>query len=175
MKKISTILLLSALCLTACRKEAPAFSEKVLVSTRFGGSGWGEYYECISAGITIYTDHTLTVTMPAAGHDGTEQVAELTLTDAQYAAIEKALDKEKLYFLDPKEDRDVCDGDSYSLTLYGADDLPLKRCGGYMPQNEDFIDMYRTIHDNLPQDELRAIRAAQIEKLKEAEQNDEPA
>ena len=175
MKKISTILPLSALCLTACRKEAPAFSEKVLVGTSFGGSGWGEYYECISAGITIYTDRTLTVTMPAAGHDGTEQVAELTLTDAQYAAIEKALDKEKLYFLDPKEDRDVCDGYSHYLTLYGADDLPLKVCGGYMPKNQDFNDMYRTIHDNLPQDELRAIRAAQIDKLKEAEQNDEPA
>ncbi len=175
MKKISTILLLSALCLTACRKEAPAFSEKVLVGTKFGGSSWGEYYDCISAGITIYTDHTLTVTMPAAGHDGTEQVAELTLTDAQYAAIEQALDKEKLYFLDPKEDQDVCDGYSHYLTLYGADDQPLKRCGGYMPQNEDFNDMYRAIHDNLPQDELRAIRQAQIDKLKEAEQNDEPA
>ena len=147
----------------------PEFSDKYLVGTTFGGSGWGEFYDCLSAKVTVCTNKEIIVELPQTENHsvtGYEQAATLTLTDEQYNVIEKALDREKLYTLDPELDREACDGTSYVLTLYGTDDQPLKGCGGYMPQNKEFMYMYRTVQDNLPVEELSRMRLDWIEQLR---------
>lgn len=173
-------LALSALLLAGCRKAAdiPEFSDAYLVSTAWGGMSWGEYYDCISARVIICCNHDLLVYMPALGdapaHPAeSELIATLTLTDAQYAAMESALDRNQLYTLDPKEDKEVCDGCYQTLTLYGADDRAVKICGGYMPQSDRFCEMYRAVQDNLPADVLNKIRTERIEALREAAESGE--
>lgn len=39
-----------------------------------------------------------------------------------------------------------------------------------MPRNQYLVETYRTVHENLPVEELRRIRAQQIEKLRAGDQ-----
>ena len=151
-------------------EETPEFSENILVATDFGGSSWGEFYECISAVLVIHTDRTVDVIMPTRVGDyyvlQSQVITTLELTEEQYQNIEKAIDRTRLYWLDPDENVDVCDGDSLYLALYGKDDQVLKNCGGYMPRNKYLVETYRTLHENLPVEELARIRSEHIEKLR---------
>lgn len=183
MRKMLTAaaVLLSALMLTGCenmkqekKPEIPQFSDEYLVGTYYGGAGWGEFYECLSARLIVCTNHELLVYLPL-----TEpykvldyQLAEtLTLTDAQYQAIARGLDREKLYTLDPQEDREVCDGGTTELLLYDKEQNVAKACGGYMPQNEDFWEMYHAVIDNLPTDTLDKLRTDWIGEQRQNARN----
>lgn len=151
-------------------KGVPVPSEKYLIGLDLGGASWGGFYDCIGAGVTICTNHELLITMPTKVENytatETEVIATLKLTEKQYQNIEKAVNREELFMLDPMSDEGVCDGYSLYLTIYDENDVPLKNCGGYMPANQYLMDMYRTICDNLPVDEILEIRREQIEKLK---------
>ncbi len=153
--------------------EGPQFSDNYLVGFSYGGASWGEYYECISAGVIVCQNREALIFMPTRSERTnaleTKQIATLTLTEEQYETIEKAVDREKLFMLDPDEDWEVCDGYSTYLTLYDAEDKPLKNCGGYMTRNQYVINTKRTILENFPVEELRRIHAEQIEKLRASE------
>ena len=152
-------------------EEIPEFSSEYLLGIYYGGSSWGEYYDCISAKVVICTNHDLLVYMPT-NVDGMNSVSDvqlietLTLTDEQYANIEKALDKEKLFTMEIESDSEVCDGSSYCITLYDKNQEVAKNCGGYMPMNEEFWDIYDVIIDNIPGEEIEKIRSEQVEKLR---------
>ena len=153
--------------------DIPEFSSEYLVGVSVGGSSWGEYYECISAGVKVCKNHDIIITMPTKAGPGEEtesgEIATLTLTDEQYNNIEKGIDLVELYTLDPDEDREVCDGGSTIITIYDADGNVLKNCGGYMPRYKRLHEMHDLILDNLPLDEIYEIRAKQIELLRESE------
>ena len=150
--------------------DGPKYSEKYLVGFDFGGSSWGDYYQCISAGIVICTNGELQVTMPTKveNYNVTDPqiIGTFQLTEKQYRNIEKALDKEKLFTIDPEPDDRVCDGYSIKLLLYDENDKVLRNCGGYMPQNEYLMDTYHLIMDNIPSDEIAGLWARQIEFLR---------
>ena len=152
-------------------EPVPEFSDKYLVGIDLGGSSWGEYYECIDARVVVCTNHDILIYMPTRieNHNAMESgvIATLTLTDEQYDNIVNAVDKPKLFLLDPDPDIDTCDGSSYGLILYGADDEYLKFCGDYEPRNDDLCDMIAAVRDNLPYDEIMDIREEQIDKLRE--------
>ena len=134
----------------------PEFSSEYLIGIDYGGSGWGEYFDCLGAEVIISTDHSVQVYMPTKveNHSVIERglIATLSLSDEQYEKIEKADEREKLCTLD--------------LMLYDTDQQLLKRCGGYMPQSKVFNQMYGAVNANLPE-EIAAIREEQIEKLRE--------
>lgn len=180
-KRLLVFMIVAAMAhnLSACSKpdySKPSFSDKYLLSTSYGGSGWGEFYECLDGYITICKDGTVDVYMPGLAADrpyevdGKVYIETLTLTKEQYNAIESAVNLEKLYKLDPEPDWDVCDGGSQYLTIYDENDQILKDCGGYMPSNKQFNEMYRAVFDNLPMDELCAIRDAWIEEFRVKEE-----
>ncbi len=66
----------------------------------------------------------------------------------------------------PELDENVCDGYSRTLTVYGKDDCVLKVCGGYMPCNKRFNEMYQIVNECYPKEELSALYDAWIEALK---------
>ena len=148
----------------------PEFSSEYLIGIDYGGAGWGEYFDCLSAEVIICTDHSVQIYMPTKveNHSVIDRglIATLSLTDEQYEKIEKSVDREKLFTLDPEPDQSVLDGYSRYLMLYDTDQQLLKRCGGYMPQSKVFNQMYGAVHANIPE-EVAQIREEQIEKLRE--------
>ena len=182
MKKcICIIIILIMVCLlTACgnrMKEAfetsmeplPEFSDRYLVSSNYGGGGWGDFYDCISGQVRLCKNGTIEFYMPE--YDGRIMtgmvlVDTLPVDPEKYAKVEKSIDLEELYTLDPELDENVCDGYSRTLTVYGKDDHVLKVCGGYMPCNKRFNEMYQIVNECYPKEELSALYDAWIEALK---------
>ncbi len=171
-KVIIIVVMLMALSTVGCSKEpVPELSDEYLVGFPYGGSSWGEFYDCIDAEVIICTNHDVLISMPTAEtvgdekHRVYEQVATLTLTDSQYSAIEKAVDREKLYNLDV-EAGEADDGYSLYLFLYNKDNSVAKMVGAYMPEDEDFIEIYETVMDNLPRQEIDRIRDENVERLR---------
>lgn len=155
--------------------EVPEFSDEYLVGAFFGGGGWGEKYGSLAAKLIICTNKEVKVLLPEMEDNHfTEyvQVETFTLTDEQYNAIEKTIDRSKLYVLDPEEDEDVCDGNTYMLILYDKNQESVKVCGGYMPQNEDFCAMYRAVQENIPADEIEKLRSDWIDELRERDKQE---
>lgn len=150
--------------------EVPELSDELLVGISYGGSGWGDFYECLSAQVVICKNRDVIIFMPTKVeyYQAVEigPVGTLTLSEEQYSNIEEGVDLEKIYKLDPKEDRDVCDGDTTYIYLYNEEEGIAKACGGYMPQNSYFNESYKLIIENLPTDEINRIRKDQINILK---------
>jgi len=155
-------------------KTSPEFSDEYLVGLDYGGDSWGELYDCIDARIIICTNNDVLIYMPTdvrAQAESLELVETLTLTDEQYANIEKGLDREKLYSLKIESDDEVCDGEVYALILYDKEQNILKSCGAYMPITEEFWTMYHAIIDNIPSDRILEIREEQVNLLRNRDQN----
>ena len=152
----------------------PKFSDEYLVGFDYGGTSDGNLLECIDARVIIRTDHSLVVYMPAEYYynfrDDYTPVGTIMLTDEQYRAIEKALDRERLYNMEVICDEKACDGDEFVLRLYGEDEEELKSCGGYMPTTRAFWEIYEGVMENIPGDEIRSIRDEYLEAFKGANQ-----
>ncbi len=95
----------------------------------------------------------------------TGRIGTVKLSDEQYRNIEKVVDPEELYDMDPQPQTEVMDGSSYYITLYDMDQQVLKKCGGYMPVNKEFRDIYNTIRDNIPES-VAEVRQKQVDKLR---------
>ena len=160
-------------------KEAVEFSDEYLVGFDFGGSSWGDFYDCLSVRVIICMNHDVMVfgkkMESVHQRDGElEQIAKLTLTEEQYSNIEKILDRQKLYKMKIKSNQDICDGSSYYLILYDKDENIAKACGAYEPTTKAFLKMYDGVRDNIPKDELREIRNEYVEAVRKFE-NPDPA
>ncbi|MBR6147057.1 MAG: hypothetical protein IKQ44_01740 [Lachnospiraceae bacterium] len=152
-------------------KEDIRFSDEYLVGFDYGGSSWGEFYECISARVIVCTNKDVLIYMPAYDSIHTnspelELVDTLTLSDEQYENIEKGVNRKKLYRLKIIPERDVCDGSSTYLLLYDKNENVLKACGGYEPRNKKFWEMYSAVIDNIPTEKINSIRDEYIEKYR---------
>ena len=151
--------------------QTPEFSDKYLVGFDFGGSSWGEFYDCIDVRVIICTNRDVLVTAPSietvhAAQKETKQLAKLTLTEEQYSNITGILDREKLYNMKIRSNDGVCDGDSYALILYDQDENVAKVCGAYMPTTKAFTKMYEGVMDNIPKEELRAVRNEYVDEAR---------
>ena len=152
-------------------ERIPEFSDEYLVGFSFGGSGWGEFYDCIDADVIICTNHDVLMYMPTLEtlHDKKPEmvlVETLKLTDEQYHAIENAVDREKLYTMVIESNDNVDDGDSYGLILYDRNEEMLKYCGGYMPTTKEFNDIYDEVMNNIPREEMRKIHDDYVDMLR---------
>lgn len=153
-------------------KTVDKSSGEYFIGAYYGGASYGDYYDCLSGYFIICKDGTVEVYMPELESDGRKvkeyvYVKKLKLTDEQYNTIETKIDLDKLYNLDPMPDENVCDGYSKKLIIYDEDNQELKSCGGYMPRNEEFNEMYSVVFDNTPIDEMNEIRDEWIEELRE--------
>lgn len=174
MKKIwiclLTIGMLFVFC--ACGTGEDEFSDKYLVGNIASASGFEDFdfWESLPQEYRICYDGTVEIYMPTLSeHEitGYEMAGTYQLTVSETDDLRKIINQKKLLKLDPKEDYAVCDGSSRTLTLYGKNDEVLKKCGGYMPRNKDFVSMYSAVKDTLHWEEHARIREAWISKLKE--------
>lgn len=153
-------------------KYGDKYGNKYFIGSYYGGLSYGEFYECLSGYFIICKNGTVEVYMPVLESNGMKvkeymYVKSVKIPDEQYNAIETAIDLDKLYNLDPMPDEEVCDGSYMRLIMYDENDQKLKSCGGYMPQNEEFKEMYHVVFENLPMDEMEEIREEWIEELRE--------
>lgn len=130
--------------------EKITFSENILFTINNGAAGFGTVYDCLDADITVYCDGTIHVEMISDDGSGViKDIAVLELTEKDYEALTKIVDREKIYNMNVKEDRDVCDGSSSHIILYDENDKVLVTKGGYMAGGDGYDEVYTEIKDVL--------------------------
>ena len=170
-RKVFMAALVTAIaCICGCgshKDPMPELSSEYYCGTYYGGCGYGTFYDCFSGEVIVCTNKDLLVYMPK--DDSREYIlAEtLKLTDVQYDGIVSSINREELYYLDPKEQIEICDGDSSYIKLYDENNELLKNCGGYMPANQSFLNMQKSLYNYLPMAELNKIRNDWANKLME--------
>lgn len=146
------------------------FSEKYLVGNMSGGSSFEDYdvWRNMVLKYRICYDGCVEIYMPSStDKNATYELAgsyQLTKDEIEY--LKKSINQKKLYKLDPKTDYGTCDGESKILYLYDKNDEVLKTCGGYVPTNSDFLDMYKAVINTIHVDEHIRIREEWTNKLK---------
>ncbi len=140
--------LIILLGMTACTpvKEAVQYSENILVSFNHGAPGYGTIEECVDAEIFIYTDRTVNVVVY---YPQELEIASFTITEEEYETLAKLADAEEISRLHVAEEQGACDGSSYHISLYDINDKSIVTKGGYMPQGEEFGEIYRGIKEVL--------------------------
>ncbi len=158
-------------------KSEVKFSSKYLLGTYFGGDSWGYIFNCLQGKVILCTNGELLVYMPVIDkyHNIKEykHVETIRLDREEYYNIERCIDRELLYVLDPEEDLTVDDGMEDYLILYGQDDKPLKECGGFEPDSKVFNAMRTVLLDHIPMKELLEIRAQWMKNSKENSDEEE--
>ena len=172
-------MILTGLFLSGCdqpfgTQEKHDFSEICYVGANYGGASYGTVYDMISADVVLCTDKKVYVYLPSSTGDSSVEklVATLAITDEQYNNIVNAVDRNMLYKLDPKPDYDVCDGYFRYLYLYDTHGEVCDICGGYMPKNKKFNEMYDAFCQNIPCNEINDIRSAYIDQLRKMEEGE---
>lgn len=154
--KVKKVLLLLSLVfvLTACGSardgQEVSFSENILFSINNGSAGSGSRYACMDADIIVYCDGSIQVMMK--NNDGSGAyipVTTLQLSEEDYEELAEVADRELIYEMETEENRDVCDGSSRYITLYDENDEVLIVQGGYMPEGEEFWEVYSEIKEIL--------------------------
>lgn len=133
------------------KKKVTKFSDTYLVEYNIPGAGMGTIYDCMSADVTIYKNHTVIVSMDT---DGKPEVMHFELTDEKYAKLESIVNPQEISRLTIKEDRDVCDGNSSYLRVFDEDDNVIS-IGGYMPQGDRFREIRNAIKAELEEYNIR--------------------
>lgn len=123
----------------------------------FGGASYGDVYDCRDVLVAIHYDHTITVEYED------EILGITTLSKEQYMNIEEAADYDLLKNLDLKGDGDVCDGSSYYINFFNQDGS-VSKIGCYEPTNEEFLDRYSTIIQNIPTTWINEVRDQLIDR-----------
>lgn len=138
-----TVILLAAV--TGCGSALPQFSDNILFSTNAGASGYGTQAECTDAEIIVYTDRTVKIFMVESDFSTVAEIGCVTLSEEDYEQLTALADREQIYRLKVEEDIEATDGSSYYIKLYDENDEVLVTQGGYMPESEDFMELYRDI------------------------------
>jgi len=146
--------------------EGAVLSETILLSVNYAGVGYGTRAMCAHAEVYVYTDGTIRIEVPAefaptaTGNAAADIVrdqmdatlATLQMTPEDYAELAAFASPERIASLRVREDWEVCDGTSYTITLYTDTDdgpVPLLTKGGYMPVGDEFWEVYSYIHARL--------------------------
>lgn len=172
-RKLCAVLLIVAFvlnCVSCSHTPVPELSNEYLVGLSYGGLSWGMIYDCIDARVIVCTNRDILVYMPTTSseldyEETLEKVATFELTEEQYNAINEVLDREKLYNMKVESNTGVCDGDGYYLILYGKDGEIVKKCGAYEPTSKNFMEIYRTVIENIPRDKIVAVRDEYAKEL----------
>lgn len=140
-----------------------SFSDKYLIGHLSGNGGWGDYdyWQELSFEYRICYDGTVEIYMPAVVDyeiKECELVGTYKIPEDDMDVLIEVIDQQKLYNLDPEENYDILDGSSKTLCLYDKDDNVLKNCGGYMPSNSDFMEMYTAVMNTIDLQEHYYIR-----------------
>ncbi|MBQ9136732.1 MAG: hypothetical protein IJX66_11650 [Lachnospiraceae bacterium] len=122
------------------------FSENILLSLNHGAPGYGTRAECIDAEIFIYTDKTVKVVVY---YPEELEIASLELSESDYERVLAIADPDEISSLKTEEDKGVCDGSSYHITLYDEQDEEVLSLGGYMPEGKKFWEIYDGIKEIL--------------------------
>lgn len=129
------------------KEKSVEYSDNILISLNYGAAGFGTIAECTDAEMYVCTDGTVRVTMYIGGEE--TELGAFLLDDGDFEKIQEIADRDKIYDLKVKENRDVCDGSSTHMTLYNEDDEVLITKGGYMPEGKKFWEIYRGIREIL--------------------------
>ena len=141
-------------------------SETILLSVNYAGAGYGTRAMCAHAEVYLHTDGTIRIAVPAEfaptatgnaaadiAPDQTEvTIATLQMSPENYDRVAAFASPERIARLRVREDWDVCDGTSYTITLYADTDsgpVPFLTKGGYMSVGEEFWEVYSYIHARL--------------------------
>ena len=149
----------SAVQTIAQQEPTMNYSENILISINNGAAGYGTLAECTDADIVVYTDKTVKIFMDTAEYP---EVGSFILSDEDYEKLSKLADPEKIATLQVENDMEVCDGSSYYMKLYDENDEVVVFKGGYMPNGEEFREVYQGIKEVLgpynPDDYVDAYR-----------------
>lgn len=146
------------------------FSDKYLVGNISSGNSFedGDSEQRLRFEYRICYDGCVEIYMPSSKDRTNSEYAlagSYQLTQDEIDYLKKTINQKKLYSLDPKENHDVLDGERKTLILYGINGEVLKKCGGYSPNNRDFVDMYKAVNNTLHLEEHARIREEWIDKL----------
>lgn len=133
--------------LTGCGAKLPKFSDNILFSINAGAAGFGTRAECTDAEIIVYTDRSVKILMEDSDFSTIIEIGSVELSEDDYEQLAALADRKKIYHLKVEEELDATDGSSYHITLYDENDEVLITKGGYMPKNEEFLELYRSIHE----------------------------
>jgi len=143
----------------AQQEPAINYSENILISVNNGALGYGTLAECTDADIVVYTDKTVKIFMDTAEYP---EIGSFVLSDEDYGKLSTLADPEKIAALQMENDMEVCDGSSYYIKLYDENDETVVFKGGYMPDGEEFWEVYQGIKEVLesynPDDYVNAYR-----------------
>ena len=147
----------------------PELSEDYLIGFSCGRNEGPNPYWRLGADVIITKNREAIILMPTR-MEGTfgadeKEIARLKLTKEQYDAIEKALDFERLFMIDPGMDENMCDGRDLDIYLYDKDNRIIRNCGGYEPTNPYVLEVYDAFLANVPLEEINKIIADQSMKL----------
>ena len=152
------ILMTVTLC---CCGDKEQLSDKYLVGYNFGDSGYDSNDNPVKKAMEVRICYDGTVDVFAVSSNGNDSTYDIAgsyqLTDDEINRLTSVIDQSELLNLNPMENGDVCDGVNKILYLYDKEGLVLKRCGGYMPGNEKFIEMYKTVQNVLHYEEQSQI------------------
>lgn len=170
-KKVYAVILCILMTLTlSCCGVKGQLSDKYLVGYNFGDSGHAgnDGPDRNVMEVRICYDGTVDVLLMSLNDDSDYEIAgSYQLTADELSRLTAAIDQSKLYRLDPQENGAVCDGGCKILYLYDKKGLVLKRCGGYMPQNEEFLKMYETVQEVFHDEEQTQIYKEWLETNKQ--------
>ena len=144
--------------------ETPVFSDYYLVGISIGGPSYSDDVTEAEGLAIICTDRSVQVYLPETNgaHILKDYVLQDTyeLTDEQYEAIEKLIDRDRLSTIEVAENDDVCDGRFYSLGFYDDDRNTVGCYGGYEPlqSEEEFWSIYYEVCNNASLDKAEVIR-----------------
>lgn len=144
----------------------PVFSKDYIAGVDFGGIPfwYDEIYDTVSATLIFTNNKTIEVYMGQSLYSEHDTLIDtVPLTDEQYSSVEKVIDQKKLYKLDPGSDEFMTDGVYRYIFLYDENNELLKEVGGYEPTNDEFLNAYGKLQQNIPYDEVHEI----LEKQKQ--------
>ena len=137
------------------------YSDEILVGYCLSGAGYGTYYECLTATVKIYKNHTVTVTMNMEEYP---EVGTFQISDEDYKKLEEIVDPEEIRTLKVEEQMEVCDGNCNYLYVYDKDNNTIS-VGGYMPEGERFWEIHSEIREILKSYDVGQYKADYIAKL----------
>ena len=147
----------------------PTFSKKYIAGIEFGGKPfwYDEIYETVTATLIFTKDKTVEVYMGQSLYGENDTLmGSIPLTDQAYLSVDRAIDQEKLYTMDPGSDENMCDGFHKYIFLYDENDQLLKEVGEYEPTNKDFLEAYDTLQGAVPYEEVHELMEKQKQVMR---------
>ncbi len=173
-KRVILILLAMVFIFTGCAKKnvqgqkVTGFSDEILVGYSAGGVGYGTVWDCLGGTVVIYKDHTVVVSV---SYKDELKSTTLTMSDKDYAELEKIAVPEKIIKMPIYENNSVMDGGSCYLYLYDSNNERVL-VGGYEPRGKKFLETRKKIMEIMEQYNVNGIIGGFKSELREEYEKD---